>query len=81
MDTSSNSQPGVTRALLENTCMSRLEARLLFEAALECRFPRLIQRKPTFFGAPFDFYKVHQTILRHGGYRKVSFLVSPYVGG
>jgi len=52
--------------------LSRLEARCLLEAALESRNPRLLARKPTGGGLPIDLYALHQTVLRFGGYRKVS---------
>ena len=51
--------------------LSRLEARLLFEAALESRNPRLLAKKPTAAGFPLDLYALHQAVLRFGGYRKV----------
>ncbi len=38
--------------LPSNRSMSRLEARLILEAAVEARFPRLIQRKPVYGGLP-----------------------------
>jgi hypothetical protein len=58
----------------QNTSLSRLEARLLFEHALEARFPRLLQRKPVSSGLILDLYSLHQMVLRFGGYRKVSDL-------
>lgn len=56
---------------LPTTLLSRLEARLLLEAALEARNPRLLLKKPTVGGLPVDFYALHQAVLRLGGYRKV----------
>ena len=56
---------------LPNTLLSRLEARLLLEAALEARNPRLLLKKPVVGGLPVDFYALHQAVLRLGGYRKV----------
>lgn len=53
------------------TTMSRLEARLVLESALELRNPRLILKKPTLNGIPADLYALHQAILRFGGYRQV----------
>jgi hypothetical protein len=55
-----------------HSTLSRLEARCLLEAALESRNPRLLARKPTGGGLPIDLYALHQTVLRFGGYRKVS---------
>lgn len=57
---------------MANTCLSRLEARLLLEHSLEARSPRLLQRKPVSNGLPVDLYSLHQMVLRFGGYRKVS---------
>lgn len=39
-------------ALTANRAMSRLEARLALELAVERRYPRVISRKPIFAGAP-----------------------------
>ena len=58
-------------ANLPHTALSRLEARLQLEAALEARNPRLLHKKPTAGGAPIDLYALHQVVLRLGGYRKV----------
>ena len=58
-------------ANLPHTALSRLEARLQLEAALEARNPRLLHKKPTAAGAPIDLYALHQVVLRLGGYRKV----------
>ncbi len=35
-----------------NNCMSRLEARMALELAIEARFPRLIPKKPLYAGSP-----------------------------
>lgn len=61
-----------TAEALPPTALSRLEARLQLEAALESRSPRLLARKPTLAGQPCDFYALHQAVLRLGGYRRVS---------
>lgn len=53
------------------TTLTRLETRMLLEAALELRNPRLILKKPTLNGAPADLYALHQAVLRFGGYRQV----------
>jgi hypothetical protein len=58
-------------AALPHSSLSRLEARLQLEAALEARNPRLLHKKPTAAGAPIDLYALHQVVLRLGGYRKV----------
>lgn len=53
------------------TTMTRLETRMLLEAALELRNPRLILKKPSMSGMPADLYALHQAVLRFGGYRQV----------
>lgn len=41
-----------SEGLAANRALSRLEARLALEAAVERRFPRTIQRKPVIGGVP-----------------------------
>lgn len=48
-------QMEVTERLESNRAMSRLEARLALELALEARFPRLIQKKPIYAGVPIGW--------------------------
>lgn len=91
--------------LAQNVAMSRFEARLALEGAIEARVPRLLAKKPSIAGQPIgagrypgrghrtppggcprapcspphvilirrlaDLYAFHQSILRHGGYRRV----------
>jgi hypothetical protein len=47
-----NSDIGPAGVIEENRSLSRFEARLLLETAVEARFPRLIQRKPLYGGVP-----------------------------
>lgn len=56
--------------------MSRLEARLALETAVECRFHRMAAKKPVLGGRPVDLLYLHQAILQRGGYRKVSLASS-----
>lgn len=57
--------------LASNRSLSRLEARLALELAVERRYPRVLPRKPVLAGSPLDLYALHQTVLRLGGYRRV----------
>ncbi len=65
-----NDVVGAAGLLEENRALSRLEARLALELAVEARFPRLIHKRPVYGGLPIGAHMTRGTARARGAGRR-----------